>query len=231
MGGLDPWRRRQDAPKSRTIYRETTQTSQRENQMAQPKKLTPENLDKELAAIKERQSAAEEMRADAWKKLDEAENAKLNLQRQAILIETAKNMLGEPIKAQLAYAKGLAEGRGIVFTDDPEASLLELLSQFKAQDTEVATESTAAAKRGRPPKVEKTETPVEQPEKPKRKRRTKAEMEAARAAEAAEKAAKADAKADTSKTVIPDISPAAAAAALVEPVLDDDYFDDGDYDD
>jgi hypothetical protein len=203
--------------------------------MAQQKKLTPENLDKELAALKDRQIAADEMKNEAWRKLDEAENAKAELQRRAILLQTAKEMMGEPIKAQVAYAKGLAAGKGIVLDDDPQESLVELLSQFKAQDAveaPVAAKAPAAPKKGRPAKVEtpakvekptKVEKPAEvQPEK--RKRRTKAEMEAARAAEAAAKGG------------VPIVSPAAAMANLAEPIVEEfsdgeQEFDDGDYDD
>jgi hypothetical protein len=185
--------------------------------MAQQKKLTPENLEKELAAVKEKQAAAEEMRADAWKKLDEADVAKQELQRTAILLETAKNMLGEPIKAQIAYAKGLADGRGVNL-EDPEKSLSEIISQFKQQDKVDPAPVVTPVAKGRPPTPKAEVTPPT--DKPKRKRRTKAEMEAAKAAEAAGK-------------VIPDVSPAAAMAALTDPsvVVDEDYFDDGEYDD
>jgi hypothetical protein len=212
MGGLDPWRRRQDLPEnSRILCRETTSTE--EPKMAQPKKLTPENLDKELEVLKEQREAAEAVNTEAWRLFNEADKAKKELQQKEIFLQTAKEMIGEPIKAQIAYARGLAAGKDVQL-ENPQESLSELLSQFKVQDEEAPTPAKKgrAAKVAAPVKAEKAEEP-----KVRRKRRTKAEMEAAKAAEG-----------------IADVSPAAAMASLVDPVeeyVDETEFDDGDYDD
>jgi len=142
--------------------------------MAQLKLLNEESLNKELLNIGKKRDAVEKVLEQSRQQMNEAYAKADELKKQKVLFQTLKETIGETAKVRSAYARGLAQGMGIVFADgEAESSLLALLEEFALQDASKETreskgKSTPRAnvivpekpkgKRGRPPKVKVTES-------------------------------------------------------------------------